>query len=280
MYLKKIATLAFACLCFVQIQAQSLKTPAPSPSCTVKQAFGLSDISIEYSRPSAKGRVVFGNVVPYGEIWRTGANGSTLLTFGDDVTIEGKAVKAGTYSLYSIPGKESWEVMLNTDLTLGGNVGAYDKTKEVARFTVKAQSLNDMVETFTINVADISANAGEIELTWEKTKVSFRVETEIDAKIMANIEKAVIQDNKPYFQAARYYYENNKDMNLALEWVSKAVDANPGAYWVLMLKANIQYKLNDMKGAKETANKVVEIATADGDNAYVRQGKELLAKIK
>lgn len=276
----KIATLAFACLCFVQIQAQSLKTPAPSPSCTVKQAFGLSDISIEYSRPSAKGRVVFGNVVPYGEIWRTGANGSTLLTFGDDVTIEGKAVKAGTYSLYSIPGKESWEVMLNTDLTLGGNVGAYDKTKEVARFTVKAQSLNDMVETFTINVADISANAGEIELTWEKTKVSFRVETEIDAKIMANIEKAVIQDNKPYFQAARYYYENNKDMNLALEWVSKAVDANPGAYWVLMLKANIQYKLNDMKGAKETANKVVEIATADGDNAYVRQGKELLAKIK
>lgn len=280
MYLMKIATLAFACLCFVQIQAQSLKTPAPSPSCTVKQAFGLSDISIEYSRPSAKGRVVFGNVVPYGEIWRTGANGSTLLTFGDDVTIEGKAVKAGTYSLYSIPGKESWEVMLNTDLTLGGNVGAYDKTKEVARFTVKAQSLNDMVETFTINVADISANAGEIELTWEKTKVSFRVETEIDAKIMANIEKAVIQDNKPYFQAARYYYENNKDMNLALEWVSKAVDANPGAYWVLMLKANIQYKLNDMKGAKETANKVVEIATADGDNAYVRQGKELLAKIK
>ncbi|MEZ4799921.1 MAG: DUF2911 domain-containing protein [Flavobacteriales bacterium] len=280
MYLKKIATLAFACLCFVQIQAQSLKTPAPSPLCTMKQAFGLSDITVEYSRPSAKGRVVYGNVVPYDQLWRTGANGSTLITFGDDVTIEGKAVKAGTYSIYSIPGKTSWDIMLNTDTKLGGNVGEYDKAKEVARFTVKSQAVTEMVETFTINVADISANAAEIEIVWEKTKVSFRVETEIDSKIMANIEKAVIQDNKPYFQAARYYYENDKDMNQALTWINKAVESNPGAYWVLMVKANIQYKLNDMKGAKETANKVVEIATADGDSAYVRQGKELLAKIK
>jgi tetratricopeptide (TPR) repeat protein len=259
---------------------QALKVPAPSPQQTIKQAFALSEISITYCRPSAKGRTVFGDVVQYGQIWRTGANGATTITFGEDVTVEGKAIKAGTYAIYSIPNKESWDIMLYSDLELGGNVGEYNKEKEVARFAVKARPLAESVETFTINVADQSSNTASIELSWEKTRVSFRVEADIDSKIMKNIESSVIKDNKPYYQAASYYYENNKDLNLALEWINKAVANNPNAYWVHMLKAKIQFKAKDTKGAKETAMKVVELAKADGDDAYVRMAEKLIAEIK
>jgi tetratricopeptide (TPR) repeat protein len=259
---------------------QALKVPAPSPQQTIKQAFALSEISITYCRPSAKGRTVFGDVVQYGQIWRTGANGATTITFGEDVTVEGKAIKAGTYAIYSIPNKESWDIMLYSDLELGGNVGEYNKEKEVARFAVKARPLAESVETFTINVADQSSNTASIEMSWEKTRVSFRVEADIDSKIMKNIESSVIKDNKPYYQAASYYYENNKDLNLALEWINKAVANNPNAYWVHMLKAKIQFKAKDTKGAKETAMKVVELAKADGDDAYVRMAEKLIAEIK
>jgi tetratricopeptide (TPR) repeat protein len=259
---------------------QALKVPAPSPQQTIKQAFALSEISITYCRPSAKGRTVFGDVVQYGQIWRTGANGASTITFGEDVTVEGKAIKAGTYAIYSIPNKESWDIMLYSDLELGGNVGEYNKEKEVARFAVKARPLAESVETFTINVADQSSNTANIEMSWEKTRVSFRVEADIDSKIMKNIESAVIKDNKPYYQAASYYYENNKDLNLALEWINKAVANNPNAYWVHMLKAKIQFKAKDTKGAKETALKVVELAKADGDDAYVRMAEKLIAEIK
>jgi tetratricopeptide (TPR) repeat protein len=259
---------------------QALKVPAPSPQQTIKQAFALSEISITYCRPSAKGRTVFGDVVQYGQIWRTGANGATTITFGEDVTVEGKAIKAGTYAIYSIPNKESWDIMLYSDLELGGNVGEYNKEKEVARFAVKARPLAESVETFTINVADQSSNTASIEMSWEKTRVSFRVEADIDSKIMKNIESSVIKDNKPYYQAASYYYENKKDLNLALEWINKAVANNPNAYWVHMLKAKIQFKAKDTKGAKETAMKVVELAKADGDDAYVRMAEKLIAEIK
>jgi tetratricopeptide (TPR) repeat protein len=260
--------------------AQALKVPAPSPQQTIKQAFALSEISITYCRPSAKGRTVFGDVVQYGQIWRTGANGASTITFGEDVTVEGKAIKAGTYAIYSIPNKESWDIMLYSDIELGGNVGEYNKEKEVARFAVKVRPLAESVETFTINVADQSSNTASIEMSWEKTRVSFRVEADIDSKIMKNIESAVIKDNKPYYQAASYYYENNKDLNLALEWINKAVANNPNAYWVHMLKAKIQFKAKDTKGAKETALKVVELAKADGDDAYVRMAEKLIAEIK
>ncbi len=275
------ATLVLMLALFSMVSfGQALKVPAPSPQQTIKQAFALSEISITYCRPSAKGRVVFGDVVQYGQIWRTGANGATTITFGEDVTVEGKAIKAGTYAIYSIPNKESWDIMLYSDLELGGNVGEYNKEKEVARFAVKARPLAESVETFTINVADQSSNTANIEMSWEKTRVSFRVEADIDSKIMKNIESAVIKDNKPYYQAASYYYENNKDLNLALEWINKAVANNPNAYWVHMLKAKIQFKAKDTKGAKETALKVVELAKADGDDAYVRMAEKLIAEIK
>jgi hypothetical protein len=271
-----IATVA---LTSTTLNAQ-LKVPAPSPSQTVKQAFALSDVSVDYSRPSAKGRVIFGDLVPFGKLWRTGANGSTKLTFGEDVKVEGNAVKAGTYALYTIPGKDSWEIILYKDLTMGGNVADYKKEDDVAHFTVKSKSLNDKVESFTINFADVTSSTLNIELTWEKTSVSIAVVADIDSKIMKNIESNVINDNRPYFQAASYYYENDKDLAKAAEWVDKAIAANPKAFWIVMLKAKIQVKQKDSKGAVASAEKVITIATEAKNDDYVAQAKKLIAENK
>jgi hypothetical protein len=260
--------------------AQQFKSPAPSPLQTVKQAFALSDITVEYSRPSAKGRVVYGDVVPFGKVWRTGANGATKITFGEDVKVEGVAVTAGTYALYSVPNKDSWEIMLYKDLTLGGNVADYKKENEVARFTVKTKALNDKVETFSIDIADMSSTTANIEMNWEKTRVAFSVVADIDAKMMKSIETALATDSRPYFQSANYYYENNKDMAKALEYVNKAVDQNPKAFWVLQLKAKIQTKMNDKKGAIASAEQVVVLATEAKNDDYVKQAQKVIADNK
>jgi hypothetical protein len=257
-----------------------LKVPAPSPLQTVKQAFGLSDITIEYSRPSAKGRVIYGDVVPFGKVWRTGANNATKITFGDDVKIEGKDVPAGSYAIYTVPNKDSWDVMIYKDLTLGGNVADYKKENELVRVTVKPKPIADKKETFTIDIADMTSNSANIELVWENTRVAFNVTTDIDSKIMKSIEANVIGDNKPYFQAATYYYENNKDLAKAAEWVDKAVAANPKAYWVMLLKAKIQAKQNDKKGAVASAEKVVAMATEAKNDDYVTMAKKLIAENK
>ena len=260
--------------------AQQLKVPAASPTQTVKQAFGISEITIEYSRPGVKGRVVFGEVVPFGKIWRTGANSTTKITFGDDVKIEGVDVKAGTYGFYTIPNADSWEIMLYKDLTLGGNVANYKTENEVIRVKVKPTTLANKVETFTMGLADITSTTANIELTWENTRVAISVVTEIDSKIMKTIESTIVQDTRPFYQAANYYYENNKDLKQALEWTEKAIVANPKAYWVVLLKAKIQLKLNDKKGAIVTANQVIIMATTDKDDSFIKQAEKLIASAK
>ncbi len=276
-FTKGIAVTIFAVssLLTTNINAQ-LKVPAPSPSQTIKQAFGLSDISLDYSRPGAKGRVIFGDVVPFGKVWRTGANSATKITFGDDVKIEGSDLKAGTYAIYSIPNKDSWEIMFYKDLTLGGDVAEYKTENEVLKIKVKPSALATKVETFTINVADVTSTTANVEIMWEKTKVSFSVKTEIDAKIMKNIENTVINDNKPYFQAASYYYENDKDLKQALEWANKAVANNPKAYWIATLKAKIQLKMKDSKGAIETATAAMTLAKEEKNDDYVRNNEKII----
>ena len=262
------------------MNAQTLKTPAPSPSQTIKQAFALSDITVDYSRPSAKGRVVFGNVVPFDKIWRTGANSATKITFGEDVKIQGNAVPAGTYALYTIPGKKSWEIMLYKDLKLGGNTSEYKKENELVRFTVKSVSTKDKTESFTINIADVKSSTANIELVWEKTKVSFNVVADIDSKIMANIDNAVKADTLAYFQAANYYYENGKDLDKALEWVKKATEKNPKAFWILHLQAKIEYKKKDYAAAIATSEKVKALATDAKNDDYVKMADGIIADAK
>lgn len=265
----------------LNVQAQqTLKTPAPSPTQTLKQSFALSEITIEYSRPSAKGRVVFGDVVPFGKMWRTGANASTKITFGEDVKVEGKDVVAGTYALYTIPNKESWEVILYKDLTLGGNTANFKAENELLRFTTKPTSLLDKVEMFTINVNNITPKTATIELAWEKTRISFNVAADIDGKIMKSIETSLATDTRPYFQAANYYFENDKDLNQALIWVNKATEINPKAFWVAMLKARIQFKLKDNTGSIATAEQVIVLAKEASNDEYVKMATKLIEDAK
>jgi hypothetical protein len=260
--------------------SQQLKTPAPSPLQTLDQAFGLSNIKIEYSRPSVKNRVIYGDLVPYGKIWRTGANSATKITFGEKVTIEGKTLEAGTYAFYTIPSADSWDILFYKDLTLGGDVGNYKTENEALRIKAKPTALGNKVETFTMNVADITSNSCNIEMCWDKTRVAFGVTTDIDEKVMKNIETALEKDSRPYFQAANYYYENNKDLATALKWVNSAIESNPKAFFMVHLKAKIQKKMNDTKGAIESAEKSLVLSKEAKNDDYVKLNEKFIADAK
>lgn len=264
----------------ITAEAQQLKTPAPSPLQTIDQSFALSNIKIEYSRPSAKGRTIYGDLVPFAKIWRTGANNATKITFGEDVTIEGMPLAAGTYALYTIPNKDVWEVLFYKDLQLGGDVAKYVADNEVLRVKVLPSSLANKVETFTINIADLTANSATVELLWEQTRAAFKVAADIDSKIMKNIEASLATDSRPYFQAANYYYENQKDMKQALDWAKKAAEINPKAFWILHLQAKIQLKLKDNQGAIATAEKSMALAKEAKNDDYVALNEKLIAGAK
>lgn len=272
---KQLSIATVAIFLAVNVQAQ-LKTPPASSFQTVKQSFALSEINLEYSRPNAKARKVYGGLVPYGKIWRTGANNSTIITFGEDVKINGKDLAAGTYAILSIPNKDSWQILFNTDTKLGGNTAAYDKAKEVLSIHVKPQTTSYNTETFTINFSNVKPAAIDMDILWEKTLVKLNITADIDGKIMAKIDEEMKGDKPPYYQAASYYFENGKDMRKALEWVNKAEEQMPNAFWVAAQKARIQLKLNDKKGAAVTAQKVIDLAKKANSNDYVVIGTDLL----
>lgn len=278
---KIILTAVTTVFSILGVSAQTLKTPAPSPTQTLKQNFALSDITIEYSRPGVKDRVIFGDVVPFGKIWRTGANASTKIAFTDSVKVEGKNVPSGTYALYTVPNKTSWDIIFYKDLTLGGNVANYKTENELVRFSVKPTSIPTKVETFTINVVDITATTATIELVWDKTRVAFGVVADIDARVLKNIETTLAPtDTRPYFQSANYYYENNKDQKQALEWINKAIELNPKAFFMVMLKAKIQFKLKDKASALATAQQVIPLAQEAKNDDYVNMANKFITEVK
>jgi hypothetical protein len=276
--MKKIVLL-FSLFVSMGAMAQGIKTPAPSPTQTIKQDFALSSIEVNYSRPAVKGRKIFGDVVPFGAMWRTGANGATKVTFGEDVKVGGVAVKAGSYALYSIPNAGEWEIILNKGVNNGGLTG-YKAEEDVARFKVKSMNLPMNIESFTIIIGDVLAASANIQVLWENTAVSIPVEADIDSKIMKSIDGAMNVDSRPYFAAAGYYYDNGKDLSKALEWASKAIEAQPSAYWMVHLKAKIQAKMGDKVAAKATALKGIELAKAGGNPDYVALNEKLIATLK
>jgi hypothetical protein len=268
-------SLTLATLVGLSINANAqLKTPAPSPLATIKQAFALADITIEYSRPSMKGREIYGKLVPFDALWRTGANASTKITFGEDIMLEGNSVPAGTYSLYTIPGKTEWTIVLNKNLNNWGIEG-YKQEEDLLRFKVKPVANAAKVETFTIEINSITPTSASIDLVWEQTRVPISVKAEIDSKVMKNIETVMApSDKRPFYAAASYYYENDKDLKQALDWATKGVEQNPKAYWIVLLKTKIQYKMKDFKGAEASADSVIALATEDTNDDYVKMGKE------
>lgn len=259
--------------------AQAIKTPAPSTTQTIKQDFALSSIEIVYSRPNMKGRTVFGDLAPFGKLWRTGANAATRITFGEDVKVGGVAVKAGTYALYSIPNKDEWEVILNKGINNWG-VDGYKADEDVAKFKVKPMTLPMNVETFTMQIANVMPASADIQVMWEKTAIAIPVTADIDTKIAKSIESAMTVDNRPYFQAASYYFETGKDLSKALTWADKAIELNPKAFWIMHLKAKIQAKLGDKVAATKTANESIASAKEAKNDDYVALNEKLIASLK
>jgi hypothetical protein len=278
----KLLILFVVFISFGGINAQQIQMPQASPAAQITQKVGLTDVSVEYSRPSMRGRKIFGELVPFGEVWRTGANAATILTFSTDVKIEGNAVPAGSYALYSIPGKTEWTMILTSNTKLWGAVG-YSDADDVLRFRVKPGKTGQKYETMEINFVDITDTGSTIALKWETTRVKFRIETEVDDIVMAQIKELVI-DQKPqnpglYYQAANYYYTNNKDMDQAYEWITKSVNDDP-KYWTMHLKAKIELSLGKKKEAIESATKSIEMAKEAKNPDYVGLNERLIKSIK
>lgn len=257
----------------------NLKVPAPSPSSTVKQDFGLSSVELSYSRPSVKGRKIFGDLVPFDKVWRTGANSPTIITFGDDVTIGGTKVPAGKYGLLTIPGQQEWTIII-TKSTDVSSPSAYKESNDVVRVKAKPNELPFSVETFLITFDNIKSTSMDAVIIWDKTEVSFPIMTEIDGKVMTQIDQLMKSDKPPYFQAAMYYLENGKDLNKSVEWMDKAIQENPKAYWIYHNKANALVKLGKKKEAAEAATKSIELAKEARNDDYVTLNEKLLAGLK
>lgn len=276
----KITMLLILALCLqTELKAQGIKMPQASSGQTIIQDFGLGKITVKYSRPNTRGRKVFGELEPYGAVWRTGANSATVITFTEAVTFEGKPVPAGEYALFTIPGKDGWTVILNKTTQ---QWGAYDykEADDVLRVTVKPATLKDKVESFKIDFADVNPTKAVLTLAWGNTLVPVSLTTDVDTKVMASIDEAMKGDKKPYFAAAQYYFENGKDLNKALEWMNAAEAADQKGPWIRLWKGRVQLKMGDKKGAAASAEAGIKLAEEVKNPEYVRLNTALLAEAK
>lgn len=266
--------------------APKLEFPAASPAATIKQRVGLTDITLNYSRPSMKGRTIFGGLEAYGKIWRTGANSATTIAFSTPVKFGGASVPAGTYALLTIPDKSSWTVILN-QVTDQWGAYAYDEKKDVARVTATPTALPLPVETFTISFNHLHDDSAVLELAWEKTLVPVKIEVDVVSTLVPQIEAAMAapgdKSGQLYAQAAMFYFENNLDLTKAAAWMDAAVAANPKAFYLVYRKALILEKMGDKAGALATAQASLAGANkAQGaiKEEYVRLNEAVIARLK
>ncbi|SHJ14012.1 DUF2911 domain-containing protein [Flavobacterium terrae] len=257
------------------LEAQ-IKVPQASPKSTLIQTVGLTDIEIEYSRPSAKGRVIYGDLVPFGKVWRTGANANTTISFSDDVVINGATLKKGKYALYTIPKADEWEILFYTDTNNWGNPEKWDDSKVAIKASAKTEILNRHVETFTIGINNTDNNFANLEFAWEKTLVALKFEVPTQKVAMASIDKTLSGPSATdYYSAAQYFFQTNGDLNKALSYATKAYDMHEKKpYWYSRLKSQIQAKLGDKKGALETAKISLEAAKAANNTDYVKMNED------
>lgn len=275
--MKKLLLLSAMAIFTIAANAQ-IKTPAPSPTQTIKQDFALSNIELSYSRPGIKDRKIYVDLAPDGKLWRTGANAATTLTFGDEVIIGGKKIPAGKYGLLSIPSKNSWTLIITkqTDVTSGSD-GKYKESEDVVRVIAKPSKLSPRVETFTIQFANIKNASCDLQIMWDDVLVTLPITADIDAKIMASIDNSLQSEKPSYMPAAVYYLENGKDLNKANDWIAKAVQAQPEAYWVRYQQARILAKMGKKAEARTAAQKSMELATNAKNADYVELNKKLIS---
>lgn len=268
----------------VNVEAQqkpTLKLPALSTSTKITQDFSTGTVELSYSRPSARGRKVFGDLVPYGANWRTGANSNTKIKFSEDVIVGGQEVPAGEYSMYSVPSEGDWTIILNSSTGNWGTTG-YDKSKDVARFKAASYYIPNKVETYTMQFANISYDKCNLEMTWEYTKVVIPIKADNAEKIARDIKKALNgKKDAPYFQVANYYNEKNQNLDKAYEYVNRAIKDNPKAYYMYYLKARIAQKLDMVDEAIAAAKKSIEVAKGTPSEAeYKRVNMKIIRELE
>ena len=273
--MKKLYTTAVAVLIAGLSYAQ-ITVPAPSPLCKTEQRVGITDVSIAYSRPGVKGRKIFGDLLPFGEIWRFGANSPTKIKFADTLMAGGQTLPPGEYAIYAIPGASEWTILFGKDPKV--QAGDFKQADAAAKLTVKPEALATNVESFTLEFSDLTSNSANLTMRWEKTAVKIPLTAEVDRKVMASI-KSTLNDVGPYWSAANYYYDNNRDLKTALEWVDKVIEKNPQFYNV-HLKAKIQKKMGDCKAALVTAERSLELSKTAKNRDYEKLNEKLIADCK
>ena len=260
-----------------------ITTPQPSPKATVEQRVGLTDISIEYSRPGVRGRTIFGDLVPFGKTWRTGANSNTKVTFSSDVSIDGQTLNAGSYGLYTVPNENSWEVMFYSESDNSGVPRDWDDTKVVAKTSVEVYSMPMNVETFTITFDDVSGTSATLGILWEKTYVGIKLEVPTDKLVSETIDAvmAASPEAGDYYNAAIYYRQQDLDIKKANEWMEKAMSlTEKPAFWQLRQQSLIYAKMGETEKAIAVAEKSLELSKEAGNEAYIKMNTQSLAEWK
>lgn len=279
--MNKLLSIVFAIFAlFTNTQAQ-VTMPAPSTTQIIVQDFGMGKIELTYSRPGIKGRQLFGQnteLVPLGKPWRTGANAATKIHFTDNVSIGGKTLDTGSYVIYTIPHQAQWEVVVSKGTAYPGSEG-FKESDDIVRFKAPVSAVKDKIETFTMQFGNVKNESCELHLMWGNADVAIPITTNTKDRIRTQLEAAMQGDKKPYYQAATFYYDYDKNYAKALENINKATAENPKAYYMFLQKARIQKDMGDKAGAKASAMKTIELAK-EGKNAdYVNFGNQLLKQL-
>ncbi len=275
--MKKLVLFTFALTLMFSANAQ-IETPAPSPGSKLEQKVGLTDVTVDYSRPGVKGRTVFGDLVPYGKVWRTGANTRTKITFSDAVTIDGKTLKAGTYAIFTIPQAAAWEVVFYTEYAGGGAPAELDESKVAARVTANVDAIPFNVESFTIDINNITSSSATLEFIWEKTMVAVPFTVPTDKTVSASIEKTMAGPTaNDYYSSAVYYMQEGKDLDKSKMWMDKAMSmVEEPAFWQLRQQSLLYAKMGDKKNAIATAKKSLEKSKEAKNDDYVKMNTDSL----
>lgn len=274
--MKKILLFLCAGMMATGVSAQ-IEAPQPSPSAKIEQKVGLTDVTLEYSRPAVRDREIFGKLVPYGEVWRTGANSNSKITFSDDIEIAGKKLAKGTYAIYTIPNKDSWEVLFYTDATNWGTPAKWDESKVALKAKAKVETMPFSMESFGIFVNEISNDAAVLDFVWANTAATLEFKVPTDVKTMASIEKVMNGPNATdFYSAASFYQDSGKDLQKAHEWIKKATGMQEDAYWMWRKRSLIESSLGMKKEAIASAQKSLQLAEKANNTDYVKMNKASL----
>src|SRR5690625_122638 len=260
------------------LSAQEFKMPAPSPTVSINQDFSTSFIKLEYSRPAVKERKVFGELIPFGEVWRTGANATCKVTFGEEVEVAGKMVKLGTYTLYSIPGEKEWKIILNTELKNWGADG-YDEKKNVLVADLPVIRLKENQESFSLFIENMTDNSADLVLSWADVRIEIPVKADNHERIMKHLETAMRGENPPYMRAASYYLSKGERLEEALKYIEMAIRENPEAYYMYWTRARIYEKLGRNDEALKSAQLSAEMAKKTSE-AYAYEYEQNFKKMQ